>query len=108
MAFTLLRIWPFGELGFFITLLNNNSQFHKQRRNIINIRTERKALTIGLILFLFSGVTYAQQNTQQTVSKTHGENFGKILVQTYGGRFQPLHSLAYDVLHKISRKIIEL
>ncbi|MCT4665085.1 MAG: cytochrome c biogenesis protein CcsA [Flavobacteriales bacterium] len=38
------------------------------------------------------------------LSKTHADQFAKLLVQTMDGRFQPVNSLAIDILRKISKK----
>lgn len=38
------------------------------------------------------------------ISVEHSNKFGQLIVQTQEGRFQPVHSLAVDILHKISRK----
>lgn len=37
------------------------------------------------------------------IDKEHANRFGQLIVQTQG-RFQPINSLAVDILHKISRK----
>ncbi|RLD29315.1 MAG: cytochrome C biogenesis protein, partial [Bacteroidetes bacterium] len=39
-----------------------------------------------------------------SVSATHAEKFGELIVQNYEGRFTPMHTLAVDVMHKVSRK----
>ena len=39
-----------------------------------------------------------------SVSEAHADKFGELIVQTYEGRFAPVHTLAVDVMHKISRK----
>jgi len=38
------------------------------------------------------------------IDAEHAERFGQLIVQTQGGRFQPVNSIAVDILHKISRK----
>ena len=38
------------------------------------------------------------------IDKDHANRFGQLIVQTEGGRFQPINSRAVDILHKISRK----
>lgn len=40
----------------------------------------------------------------EPINNEHADRFGQLIVQTQGGRFQPINSLAVDILHKISRK----
>ncbi|MFZ4521389.1 MAG: cytochrome c biogenesis protein CcsA [Bacteroidales bacterium] len=92
-------------LGFILSLFNKNSRFHYLSRKIGEIRIQRKSAVLMLVFFLGSGFTvFAQQNISKPVAPEQAEKFGHLLVQTYDGRFQPVHSLAYDVMHKIARK----
>ncbi|MEI7983751.1 MAG: cytochrome c biogenesis protein ResB, partial [Bacteroidota bacterium] len=94
-------------LGFFGTLFNRNSRFRTLSRAIDKIRTDRKAGTVVTLFLLFftSVPVFAQQQTiQPHVGAAHAEKFGHLLVQTFDGRFEPIHTLAYDVMHKITRK----
>jgi len=100
-------------LGFVITLFNPNSRYRDLIRKIEKTRTERKAILSILLVALLSisssfsqtvptsEVTFPNQNP---VSAEHAEKFGHLLVQNYDGRFAPVNTLAYDVMHKISRK----
>jgi cytochrome c-type biogenesis protein CcsB len=91
-------------LGFILTLFNRQARFFTLRKKVTEIRNLRKTALL-LPLFLLAGMSAFSQNTAgQPVSKEHSEKFGLLLVQTFDGRFQPVHSLAYDVMHKISRK----
>lgn len=92
-------------LGFIFTLLNKNSRFHELGRKIGETRTKRKAgvLMTGFFL-LFSSFVFSQTDISKPVSPDQAEKFGHLLIQTFDGRFQPVHSLAYDVMHKIARK----
>jgi cytochrome c-type biogenesis protein CcsB len=92
-------------LGFILTMFNKNTRFHELSRKIGEIRTKRKAgvLMTGLLL-IFSSFAFSQNNDSRPVSPEHAEKFGHLLVQTYDGRFEPVHSMAYDLMHKISRK----
>ncbi|MCK9422390.1 MAG: cytochrome c biogenesis protein CcsA [Bacteroidales bacterium] len=94
-------------IGFIGTLFNKNSRFRILSKAIDRIRSERKAgIMVTLFFFLFASVScFAQQETVQPyVGADHAEKFGHLLVQTFDGRFEPIHTLAYDVMHKISRK----
>ena len=100
-------------LGFIATLFNKNSRYRELIHKIKNIRTKRKSLVTLLIFsFLSIGNINAQNDNtkhihdvnQKSVSIEHSKKFGELLVQNYNGRFVPINTLAYDVMHKISRK----
>ena len=92
-------------LGFLLTLLNRKSRYFLLRRSIRTIREKRKAAIAGLaLLFCLSTTCYSQTTDVKHVSVDHAEKFGHLVVQTVNGRFEPVNTLAYDVMHKISRK----
>ncbi len=92
-------------VGFILTLFNKNSRFYMLARKINEIKNKRKAGTlISVFLLGFTILSFGQQSTQKPVSEDHADKFGHLLSQTFDGRFEPVHSLAYDVMHKISRK----
>lgn len=92
-------------IGFIITLFNKQSRFLTLRRRIVDVRKERKAIitTIALLVGL-STVTFSQTGFLAPVDAVHADKFGHLITQSVDGRFEPVHSLAYDVLHKITRK----
>ena len=92
-------------LGFILTLFNKHSRFYMLARKIAEIKQIRKTGTLisVFVIGMFS-LSFAQQNPQKPVSIDHADKFGHLLSQTFDGRFEPVHSLAYDVMHKISRK----
>jgi len=92
-------------LGFIVSLFKKNSRFHELSRKIGETRLKRKAgaLMAGFFMVL-SAAAFSQTNIPKPVSPEHAEKFGHLLVQTFDGRFEPIHSMAYDVMHKISRK----
>lgn len=92
-------------IGCIITLFNKNSRFLMLRRNIVEIRNERKANALTIILaFGFSSIVFSQNSNHTLVDAAHANKFGHLITQAIDGRFEPVHSLAYDVLHKITRK----
>jgi cytochrome c-type biogenesis protein CcsB len=92
-------------LGFILTLFNKNSRFLSLRHKIKEIRAKRKSFALVTILLLgISSIAYSQNNSNAAVSRLQADKFGHLLVQTYNGRFEPVNSLAYDMMHKISRK----
>jgi len=92
-------------LGFILTLINKKSRFITLSKNIGELSKKRKAgiLTIAFVLTI-STFGFSQNSSTNSVSEEQAEKFGHLLVQTYDGRFEPLNSLTYDIMHKISRK----
>ena len=104
-------------IGFIWTLFNPHSRYWELMSRIRDLREKRNVLTL-LFGFLFaSSAMFAQQQQQQqqqhnhqpqinqfSVSAAHADKFGELVVQLYEGRFAPVHTLALDVMHKISRK----
>jgi cytochrome c-type biogenesis protein CcsB len=103
------KITYFGYLlmiiGFILTLFNKHSRFYMLARKIAEIKQLRKIGTL-IVIFMFGLFSFslAQETPQKPVSIDHADKFGHLLSQTFDGRFEPVHSLAYDVMHKISRK----
>ena len=93
-------------IGFFFALIHRNSRFRMLAQGIRQLRDNRKSgvLVIVLFLFTFRGSAMPQTEIQHAVNESHAGNFGHLIVQTYDGRFEPMHTLALDVMHKISRK----
>lgn len=92
-------------LGFLLTLFNPNSRFLALRLKIREIRAKRKSIAVIAMLVLgINGLAFSQVNSTAPVAPKEADKFGHLLVQTYNGRFEPAQSLAYDVMHKISRK----
>ena len=90
-------------IGFIITLFNKNSRFLFLRRAVKDVRNSRKSITTVLIL-LFGFTSFGFAQNKKAADKLHVEKFGNLLIQTYDGRFAPVHTLALDVMHKIAKK----
>ncbi|KAF0194975.1 MAG: cytochrome c assembly protein [Bacteroidetes bacterium] len=91
--------------GFILSLFNRHSRFYMLGKKVSEIRNSRKALTmIPVFIIGLSLVSYAQSEVPKPVNAEHAEKFGHLISQTFDGRFEPVHSQAYDVMHKISRK----
>lgn len=103
-------------IGFTLTLFNKNSRYWNLIRKIGLLQSERKtnnqtqvewkkiSLIVISILLGYIGFEYLQNNNQKSAGIEHSEEFGRLIVQTYDGRFAPVNTLAYDVMHKISKK----
>ena len=100
-------------IGFVWTLFNKNSRYWDLMSKIKQLREQRKALALLVLMLISTTGLFAQLQEPQNrehkinthaVSAEHANKFGEVVVQTYDGRFAPVHTLAVDVMHKISRK----
>jgi len=92
-------------LASILLLLSRKSHFRQLDSKIRKLRHQRKSLY--LLAFLLIGINLqgiSQGTVKNPIGNEHADNFGKALVQTYDGRFSTVHSLALDVIHKISGK----
>lgn len=92
-------------LGFIITLMSKKSRFLTLSHSIGSIRNKRKSLIVPIIVLicLFTNSNLRASDTH-VVTPEHADKFSHLIVQTVDGRFEPVHSMAYDVMHKIARK----
>jgi cytochrome c-type biogenesis protein CcsB len=103
------RITYFGYflmlVGVFLILFSKSSHFSQLDAKIKDVRRQRKSLIMTLILLAGIPVSALGQSAiQSPIDVKHADQFGHLLVQTYDGRFSSVHSLATDVIHKISGK----
>lgn len=101
-------------IGFTLTLFSKNTRYRDLMKKITKIRDKRKNLIAIIAFGFFSVSTVFSQNgvsplpMQDTgttkVTVEHAKKFGHLITQTYDGRFAPVNTLAYDVMHKISKK----
>ncbi|MCX6257248.1 MAG: cytochrome c biogenesis protein CcsA [Bacteroidia bacterium] len=94
-------------LGFILSMLSKNSRFKQLSRKIKDVRIKKKKLlAAGIFIFVILSGGYSQNpetKMQRPVSRDQANKFGHLVVQTFDGRFEPVHTLAVDMLHKISR-----
>ena len=92
-------------VGFFWVMVAKNSRFTALKGEIKKIREKRKSIAVTLaLLFGLTGTAFSAETNKKVIDKEHAEKFGHVIVQSFDGRFQPVHTLAIDVMHKISRK----
>ena len=70
------------------------------------MRNKRQAFIVSLIFFLFLGQTGWSNDSipYEPIPQKQADSLGILLTQTFEGRIQPTHTLAYDVIHKIAKK----
>jgi cytochrome c-type biogenesis protein CcsB len=106
LGYLLLAI---GLLG---TLFNPTSRFVDIRKKAIKIRNKRKAVFTIFISFLMLSAnsqdigfdSLKEAYKYQPIPNEQADSMGILLVQTYDGRIEPTHTLAYDIFHKISKE----
>ena len=98
-------------IGFVATLFNRNSRFLMIRKIISKIRQERRNLLVSVITIssilvtsYTNSATAQEQAARFPIPQQVSDAFGNLVVQVADGRFEPMNTLAYDALHKISRK----
>jgi cytochrome c-type biogenesis protein CcsB len=92
-------------LGFFINLFHKNSRFRLLIKKSRELREKREGLGAAVVVLLmgliFSVNTYAQDIP--VVDEAHADKFSRLIVQNFNGRFQPVHTLADEILRKVHR-----
>ena len=70
------------------------------------MRNRRQKLMASFLLYIFiSPMFYANDTVDyKPIPANQADSLGILLTQTFEGRIQPTHTLAYDVIHKISKK----
>lgn len=105
-------------LGFVIALFNSGGRFRHLLRKSAEIRKKRMDLSAVLLLIGLSisgsinaqDVGNARDNAifdgvieNPVIDADHAEKYGRLVIQSQRGRFQPVHTLATDILKKTSR-----
>lgn len=106
-------------LGFILNLFSRNGRFRFLVNKATEIRKKRESLAsiivFGLGMFFTSHAhgqspgaseseVFRNADTSLVIDKSHAEKFSRLIVQSYSGRFQPVHTLAEDLIHKVSRQ----
>jgi len=91
-------------IGFIITMFTKNSRYHFLTMAIRKLQEKRRSITLLLIIIFCGFIVQAQHTENHVIPKNEAEKLGRLMIQTYDGRLEPLHTLAYDVMHKIARK----
>jgi cytochrome c-type biogenesis protein CcsB len=106
-------------LGFVISLISKGGRFRYLLKKSNEIRAKRESLTSVVLLFLLLGGGSVAGFSQKTMRDSdllkrenaitpvidleHSEKFARLVIQDQGGRFQPVHTMATDVLKKLHR-----
>ena len=94
-------------IGMFFTLFTKGTRFAFLNKKIKDLN-KTSILVIGLLLSpLYNTMAQdhmADANNATEISKAHAAKFSHILVQDRGGRIKPIHTVASEILRKLTRK----
>lgn len=92
-------------LGFFVNLFSKNSRFRLLINKSKELREKREAMGAKLIVLLLGlGLSFQSYSSElPVVDEAHAEKFSRLVVQNFNGRFQPVHTLADEILRKVHR-----
>lgn len=109
----------FLAIGFILAMATRNSRFGELRKKIKELSKERMATTLVLFIALFISQNGFSQHEghnhnndhghsvdttpRKHVSQAHADKLGKLVVLAENGRYEPMHTLAYDFAHKLAR-----
>jgi cytochrome c-type biogenesis protein CcsB len=88
-------------IGLIYILFNKTSRFTHLSNMIDEVHKKRAALSVTVILVLFSSLSTHAQTINFIPTKAQGDSLSTLIYQTNDGRMAPLHSLANDLLRKI-------
>jgi cytochrome c-type biogenesis protein CcsB len=113
----------FLAFGFVLAMVTKGSRFGELRRKIKELSVQRISGTLVLFIALFvsqngfsqhqghdhKGHSHNQAEALDTasfnhVSQAHADRLGELIVLAKNGRYEPIHTLAYDFVHKLARK----
>ncbi|MEN8125281.1 MAG: cytochrome c biogenesis protein CcsA [Bacteroidota bacterium] len=94
-------------IGMFFTLFWKGTRFSYLSEKLKN--ASKNKFPVILLFFIISSATWAQENqkadiNKYTVSKSHADKFGKLLIQDNQGRIKPVNTYALEVLRKVYKK----
>ena len=99
-------------LGMFLTLINSKSYFAQLGRYLKKFDNNTKGIASLILIFLLLGASnsLSAQNNHipfsqiPVVNKQQAEKFGRLVVQSHGGRIKPVYTLASQLLRKMTWK----
>jgi cytochrome c-type biogenesis protein CcsB len=95
----------FLAIGFIINLMAREGRFRKLSRKTTEVRAKREGIAVLLFLMTLGGFNSSAQETTelQIVDEAHAAKFSELMIQSYTGRFSPVHTVADELVRKIHR-----
>lgn len=93
-------------IGMIITLMDKKSRFYQISKKLQNMKSQTKKglATISLVLAFFMPSLLPAQVDVPQIPQEHAGLFAEVVVQDHRGRLKPAHTLASEILRKLSRK----
>ncbi len=96
-------------LGMIVTLFARKSRFVSLVRKVEGLSNRATVITglvilTGALPLTLDGKALFPVDSIPVIDKMHADSMSSILVQDFKGRIKPMHTLASEVLRKISRK----
>ncbi|MDH3243318.1 MAG: cytochrome c biogenesis protein CcsA [Saprospiraceae bacterium] len=95
-------------LGMVLTLFSGKSRFSSLGRKLNQIHISRQTAAVIIPLFLLASIPSSSLAQvlpeQQVIDADHAARVASLVVQDHKGRMKPVHTLASEVLRKLSRK----
>ncbi len=99
-------------LGFLWSIFSTKGRIAHLRRRLAKLKQSAPPAGMALVLAVVLGSVLPMQAAPtddplapiHKIDPTHAERFGQLVVQDFGGRMEPMDTLAREVLSKITRK----
>ncbi|PNQ72865.1 cytochrome C biogenesis protein [Hanstruepera neustonica] len=88
-------------IGMLLTFFSKNTRFYSVLQKIKNLRAKSGTFQFLVIALMLSSSSIMAQ--KQVVSQDHAESFSTVVVQDFKGRMKPMHTLAREIMRKVSR-----
>ena len=100
-------------IGLMATMFSKHTRFGELIRKLKN--TQLKKANLGIILFLVSTISWAQEHKtpsldqiekflfERMASEDHANKFGALVIQDQGGRMKPINTFSSELLRKVSK-----
>lgn len=86
-------------LGMIATLFTESSRFRWLAQNLKKMRASASIV----LLLLIGNLTANAQSGLPVVPESHATKFAELVVQDHRGRLKPVHTMASEILRKVSR-----
>ncbi|GIV31646.1 MAG: cytochrome c biogenesis protein [Saprospiraceae bacterium] len=97
-------------LGMLLMFFDKKSRFQQLSKQVQRIRQARRAAqgAVAGILLLFALPLLADsppfEASVKRIPQAHADNFGRLIVQDYRGRFKPMNTHSSEIVRKLTRK----
>lgn len=95
-------------IGMVMAIFMPGSRFRLLMRNAKGVRVKREKLMVLMPLLLMANLSFAQHPSDSLppyvpINVEHANDFGKLVMQDFGGRYMPVNTMADMVMRKVHR-----